>query len=1138
MEGEEVMPDQPGTLENLLLTFARILSPLKQRLENSGGGDLFAELGLGFPAGLESVPGFSSALQNTIAQLDEMAQQTDELAAALSGDSATAVLSAGVELTAQTVNVVQSIDEMAEALASAGSATGLPAADVIAFADTLSKRLIDYLIVSYLAEYPALVELLQFIGAVEAAALNADSTDPAQPPYTAYELRFDQLLSFIQSPSQHLSALYQWGDSDFDGAALLDALTRLLAGAGIPAIFDQTVSPPVLDMFAVEIRPKLTINPEGLSITFPDGVDLIPEPVLDDDFTLEVSLDVPIEQGLEILIQPDDQITAIPPQGELGGKLAVEWVGEYGDGTPLIIFGQIDGSRLEAQQLRLAASVNFSWNNTARQAEGLLELEGEIKGGLLVITLGEADSFIREITAGLSLEQSFDLAFGFSSQKGLYFAGSGALEIQLPFQIDLGVLVIDSLSLSFRFEDGEIILELGADFSVTLGVFDVTVHQIGLATSFALPEDRHGNLGMIDFGLGFKPPTGVSFAFDFVGLVYGSGTINFDPEKSEYSGIISAQIVSIGITAIAIITTQLPDNPEGWSLFISINVDLGGIPLGFGFTLEKVGGLIGVHRSIDTAALQSGIRTGMLDSILFPDDPLADATRILSDIETAFPTAQGSFVVGAMLQIGWGTPTIITADLGLIIQVPDLIIALIGQAEAILPFDDFALIEVHFDVLGILDMAAGTLAIDAGLRDSRMVGYVLTGQMALRASFLTEPSFLLSLGGFHPAFVPPESFPKLDRLGLGLSLGSWLNISLEAYLALTSNTLQFGAGLYLTASLSGFSIEGGTEINTLIQFSPFQFRADLRYYITVSAASIELLGVLLTGELSGPNPYYVRGVAHFKLFGLQKDVDIEETIGDKSPLDDIDDVPVLPDVVAALEDPESWRAVDDGARIGAVLLAQIEDATAPIAVHPGGSVEVVQRVAPLAVELEHYGNAEIDGEDTLDVTDVEAGGDSIAWEFVEDWFAPAQFFDLTEDEKLSAPSFEKMKGGLRLGDDEAESGPRADTIYDYKQIIRDPEFEVPSLALNKSFRPQLLSLSDLQAQVVTGFGTQRPLIGQTAAQLYQLNPARYAPVERETLTIAGGISTQEMTHAEASQMLRQDGIADQIVVTSSERQIP
>jgi hypothetical protein len=61
--------------------------------------------------------------------------------------------------------------------------------------------------------------------------------------------------------------------------------------------------------------------------------------------------------------------------------------------------------------------------------------------------------------------------------------------------------------------------------------------------------------------------------------------------------------------------------------------------------------LIGIHRSIDKDVFLEGVRTGLLDSVMFPDDPIATAPKILSDIQAAFPTAPGSFVVGAMLQM-------------------------------------------------------------------------------------------------------------------------------------------------------------------------------------------------------------------------------------------------------------------------------------------------------------------------------------------------------------------------------------------------------------------------------------------------------------------------------------------------------
>ncbi len=833
---------------------------------------------------------------------------------------------------------------------------------------------------------------------------------------------------------------------------------------------------------------------------------------------IEVDADTSVTGDIGLRLEPGDppHLETSAPDVGFGLKL----IGS--PDSPYLLIGDADGARLQLSGYEVEVRIQ----GTPTQPELIVRAATTGSGLQAVIAPSDGDSFIRDLLGMTTLSVGGDLDFTWSSETGVSFAGGVSLDLTIPLNLTLFVLTIMQLHLALSAQtSGVITAEADIDASATLGPFTLTVAGIGVQAALTPSDDltASGTFGGMEIDWAFKPPTGVGAGFDFMGLVYGGGFIDYDPDTGEYSGIVTVQLLTLGITAIAIITTKPPDDPNGWSLFVSINVDLGSLPIGFGFTLEKVGGLIGVNRAIDQDAFLSGIRTGLLDSVLFPDDPIANAPRILSDLNTAFPIALGSYVVGAMLEIGWGTPTLITVSAGFIIQLPDVVITLIGQAETTLPDPKVALVEIHFDVVAIIDVAAGTLSIFAGLRNSQIVGFVLTGQMAMVASFLTAPSFLLSMGGFHPAFTPPESFPKLDRLGISLSVGDWLSIALEAYLALTSNTVQFGAGLYLTAKFVGFSIEGGTEINTLIQFTPFQFRADISYFITVSAGSIELLGVLLTGTLTGPNPYYVKAQAQFKLLGIQTPVDISETIGKTTPLDAEDSVPVLPDVIAALQDPTSWSAVDDGSRLGAVLLA--EAAEGEVILHPAGSVAVVQRVAPLDVKLEHYGSDQISGDDSLEVTEVTAGGGAIAWDYREDWFAPAQFFDLTQEQKLNSPSFEQMKAGLHFGDDTADGGSSADDLYDYEQIVYDPEF-IPDggvSALSVNFRPQTAQLSGMQAQAAP---RKAPVISRAAPQTVTLQPARYVVVDRDTLVSASA----PMTYAEA----RQQASLSQIVVTSGE----
>ncbi len=1012
--------------------------------------------------------------------------------------------------------------------------------------DDFAPRLINLLLIDLITDKASgLYGLMDVFGLVEPAVVDGSLWWFSSPS----TLRWDRLLPAVTDPVGHLKTIYGWED-DLQTTAITAAIKGFVGTLGL-----HTAQAPISDTLRTRFFPDLseTLTIHATEVIFIEngftraGLRILPVNT-DDDTGLYIEPFIqgitnasisPIESielaltgsaeanGTGIFIKPEGRPETLGASVALDQKMSLLWQPD----EPQVLIGKPDGMRLELAD----AEFSVTFTGSPAEPEIIITMGGHDTGLKLILNSTEADSFVSELMKNMEINANLATRLVWSSKTGFAIEGSTGLEIIIPLNLDIAFVTLNELYLALALAAESIEITAAVTFSAEIPPLTFTVNRIGLMTTLTPDDDpTTSGLGGLDLALAFKPPTGAGIALNFLDIVYGGGFIDLNPDKGEYSGIIMVQLAVIGITATAIITTKLPDDPNAWSMFVSINVNLGGIPLGFGFTLEKVGGLIGIHRSIATDVFLEGIRTGLLDSVLFPDDPIANAPKILSDIQAAFPTAPGSFVVGAMLQIGWGSPAIITGDIGFIIQVPDIILMLIGQAESVLPTQDAPLVEFHFDVVAVIDLALGTLDIRAGLRDSQIVGFVLTGEMALKAAFLGQPSFLLALGGFHPAFVPPESFPTLQRLGFGLNVGDWLSLSLETYLALSSNTVQFGAGLYLSATFIGFRVEGGFEFNTMITFSPFQFVADLRFYITVSAGSIELLGVLLTGYLSGPNPYFIRGQAQFKLFGLAKEVNIEESIGKTSPLDEIDEVPLIGDLVAALEESDNWHAVDEGPRIGAVILAGVSDPEAEPTVHPGGMVEVVQRLAPLDVQLEHYGQAEIDGQDEFDVDAVTLGGGDIAWEFVEDWFAPAQFFEMASDEKLDAPSFEMMKAGLRFGDDASDGGTSADALYNYEQIIRDPEFADANYSLKAKFTPTaaVVNTLGLQKQMMV---SSHPLIKRTAAaQVYTLNPVRYVIVDRTTLISDAGMPTRTMTHAEAAQKVHVH-TGDQIVVTTGER---
>jgi hypothetical protein len=91
--------------------------------------------------------------------------------------------------------------------------------------------------------------------------------------------------------------------------------------------------------------------------------------------------------------------------------------------------------------------------------------------------------------------------------------------------------------------------------------------------------------------------------------------------------------------------------------------------------------------------------------------------------------------------------------------------------------------------------------------------------------------------------------------------------------------------------------------------------------------------------------------------------------------------------------------------------------TTEIQLHPLGTLEVNEKVVPLNLEIGRFGQAAPAGERIFTITSVNIGGAEQTIRPVRDFFAPAQFLEMTDDEKLSRPSFEQMDAGVSFMSD-------------------------------------------------------------------------------------------------------------------------
>ncbi len=526
-------------------------------------------------------------------------------------------------------------------------------------------------------------------------------------------------------------------------------------------------------------------------------------------------------------------------------------------GAPAFVFGPAGGTRIELGTL--TAAVDLALGPTARNAAVAVNATS----GKLVIAPGDGDGFLQYVLPSGGMSVAFELGISLSSARGFELTGGVGLQATLPTHVSLGSLgSVDAVRLGLV--AGETLrVEAGCAVTVHLGPVDVSIDGIGVRAVTSFGE---GNLGVADLDVGFKAPTQLGLSVD-AGPVAGGGLLAFDPERGEYAGEVHLQFEGVALRARGLLTTRLPDGKPSFSLLVIVSADFPPLQLGLGFMLVGVGGLLGINRTVAVEALRAGLKTGALGAVLSPTRSEgrapASSWRRLAGL---FPPAAGRHVFAPTARIVWGSPTLITIELALVLELPAPVrLVVLGRLRAVLPDEREAIVRIQVDLLGVIDFDRAEAAVDATLVDSRLAQFALTGDMALRMSWGAQPSFLLAVGGFHPRFAAPPGFPALERVAVALASGDNPKLRLEAYLAMTSNTVQFGARVDLGARAGSFSIAGFMSFDALVTLSPLAFVVDIAAKLAVKAGGRTLLSVSLALTLSGPRPWRARGSASFSI---------------------------------------------------------------------------------------------------------------------------------------------------------------------------------------------------------------------------------------------------------------------------------
>lgn len=1126
------MATKAGTVELIARELGQALAPLEERLAGGGAAELLAAIGIRLPPSTAANTQVVGAIGGAVTRAAALAPKVTQLVAAIEADDEVAIVTSGAQVVAEAGRVIESFLALSTALESAALALPDPAerASLQALLPGLHRRLFDLVVIEYLEERSAdAVHWLTFLGIIERDHVAAPTGNGMQPPFRRRTLRLDLLGTLLSDPAGYLRATYGFGSPVFDARKLFARIHDFLDEFDFPvALIEPPGVPPILEAFLLALEPSLATSPPSLGMRFRFGAteDFIRRHDLHPPWSLQLDAKARFEAGLEGVVRPPFSVRFTPPGGTASIDFGATFVGDDG-GRPIVLLGEAGGTRLEATKLSARLGLNTRADGGSASGEPVVRVE--VRGGRLVIDMSEGDGFIASILSGVRVESTFELAAQWTPSDGIRFEGGAGIELVLPTRLNLGPVELQNLYFLLGFAtDPPIKLGLAAAIGVQIGPFGMSVDRIGVDIPMRFPAERNGNLGAVDLGFRFRPPTGIGVVVD-AGPISGGGFLAIDEANGRYAGILQLEAALVSVTAIALLDTRLPGGASGFSFLILVSVELPPIQLGFGFTLNGVGGLAGIHRTVAVDVLRQGVRTGALNHIMFPRDPIRNAPQIIADIRSIFPPAKNRFVFGPFLKLGWGTPSLITGSLGIVLELPDPVrILILGQLKVTVPVPDLPLVSLNLDVLGVIDFGERMLSIDASLYDSRVTIYSVYGDMALRLSWGERPVFALAIGGLNPHFHPPPGFPALRRCTIEIGLGNNPRLSCQSYFALTSNSVQFGALVEAYAAAAGFNIRGWIAFDAIVIFVPFSFRVDISAGVTLRRGSRVIAGIHLSGTLQGPNPWRAKGRACISVFLFDVCVPISLTIGREQG----QPVPVVnawDRLRAALLEVANWQSrIPPGTR--RTLGYAIPSGSTLTLIDPAGALAVQQKVLPLNKPLDKLGEARIEGAQRFDVSHVRIGSTQASHARQRDFFAAGQYQNLSEAEKLSRDSYELMDAGVSIESDAVTTGDiRAKPLL-YETIVIDaPEpgtmipfrdFDVRRLGTTPLTALDFSKMAERAAvDLAPRLGLDRYAPTLAEGSRLRRGEEEYVIASTDTLEVRDGLATS-MTRGDALDALR------------------
>ena len=546
--------------------------------------------------------------------------------------------------------------------------------------------------------------------------------------------------------------------------------------------------------------------------------------------------------------------------------------------------------------------------------------------------------------------------------------------------------------------------------------------------------------------------------------------------------------------------------------------------MSYGFTLLGVGGLLGLNRTVDLDALQVGVRDGTLNSILFPTDVVANAPRIISDLKRVFPPHEDRFLIGPMGKLGWGTPTLISVEIGLILEIPRPAFAILGVLRVQLPAEEFGTIYLQVNFVRQRRLREGTASVR---------------RVALRLARADLPAHRRH-GAAHLLGRRPEFPADRRRIPSGLHAaadehrdaepsrhGDRRRASRACAPRCTSRSRptpcsSARASRSCTAS-SFFNVFGFVGLDVLIQFNPFKFIAEISAMFGVRTG----LGRAVrhpghAARSKGPTPWHVRGEASFEIGFIIKvrlSANFDVTRRRVAQHAAAGDRRARRDSEGARQRRQLARRAAARRRTSTSRCASCRRPGDALVLHPFGALEISQKVVPLNIAIQRFGASRPDRGSVFRIAPAQINSADVADDGVDRAVRSGAVLRLDDAEKLSRPSFARYDSGIVIG---ADNAPQTDFCRE-----RDVQYEV-DLSAGASSGPASSSSSPRRSS--TGVRPRRRRVRNRRCRRQSRAPSPVAAehVSRAPETYAV-VSTLDMTLHAAPLVFDSATAADQAV---------